>query len=166
MTKLLLTIPLVAIGCFVDAVRGQANTNEVTVVESHGGSNCELVSATVDTFFQSLKAPKSIILVSYKGRDEGRKGVDLQRLRTANRYIRAFFPSGSRTPVISAVSDDLATKGKLDFYIDGAVTFRIEFSHNSYLALSSCYGETRPQKQSALESLSKKMRRGHPFNKA
>lgn len=121
-------------------VAGQ--NKELTLVESRGGANCEAVAATLDSFVQGLKSEESIVIISYKGSRESRKGLELQRLRTARNYLTEYFKDTayrrSIDKVVTAVADETADQGRVDFYVKGAISLRITFFNGSFLALSPC----------------------------
>ena len=125
---------------FALVVTGQ--DKELTVVESRGGANCEAVAAIVDSFVQGLKPEDSLAIISYKSDRESRKGIELQRLRTARKYLTEYFKNTpyrrSADKVVAAVADETTDKARLDFYVNGVISLRIAFFDRSSLALSPC----------------------------
>lgn len=119
-----------------------AQTKEIHSIKSLGGATCEAVAASMDIFAQHTKPEKTIIVISYLGKNETRKGLETQRINT----IRSYFTDHLRnTPyarkknsVILARAAERADEGRLDFYVDGAIEFRINFYRNSFLAVSAC----------------------------
>ncbi len=118
-------------------------------VRSNGGANCERVAAIVDSFVQGTPSATNIIVIAYKGSSETRKGLTSQRIKS----LRSYFTHGmedtayARPPgsVIFGVSDESASEGRLDLYVDGVLGLQILFEKNSRLALSPCYaGTPRP----------------------
>ena len=129
---------VVMVMCGALVCNAQRKDDRLIHIQSYGGSNCGEVAAQVDTFLQSTKPVKSIFIVSYNGEKESRRGVNLQRLRIANKYITE---SLHRTgvPIVAAAAVNPSEGGKLEVYVDGSLALQIDFAKDAYLALSPCY---------------------------
>ena len=101
---------VVVVSAFALGVSGQ--DKELTLVESRGGANCEAVAAIVDSFVQGLKPDEVILIISYQSSRESKKGLEIQRLRTARKYLTEYFRATpyrrSTDKVVAAAADETA----------------------------------------------------------
>jgi hypothetical protein len=130
---------------FAGLADAQTERPHLIQITSRGGSNCEEVASKVDSVFQPIVPKETVFVVAYKGQNEARANVERQRLRTAKRYLERLMPPSSDTKqrklLVAAFSEERPKMGRLDFFVDGLITLRIEFVQNTYLALSPCNNE-------------------------
>ena len=135
--KILLLISLLIKVCF-----SQTNL-QVSVIEANRTLNCEYVSAIFDSFVNSFSTDKTIIVISYLGKNESEKEIATKRLHNAEKYLTEYYKGSRllRSPdkVISAIGVDKTEEGKLDFYVEGKLRLTILFLKNRNFRIPPCY---------------------------
>lgn len=118
-----------------------------SVIASDITTSCELLSALFDSFIQGTATDKTIIIISYKGKNESKNNISERRLHNAKTHFTEFYKNSSYSrsadKIITAYGTNNPKEGKLEFYVEGQLMLVMLFRNNRDLNLSPCVTDSR-----------------------